>query len=484
MDTQQELMARIPWRPLGVAVLLALGFLLSLFLIAEFGRTHLKDAAEQVRQSQARRILVGDLQQLLTDAESGQRGFLISGEARYLEPMTYAARRINQIADDLVASYAEEDPAIGESVRKLRYVAGEKMGEMNASVALARENGPAAALALTRTEAGQETMERFRTLARAITDFEAARVDQALITWQRELQFVRLLNTAATIINVGLVLLAVGLVFRDMRRRAIDAATLKARHDQLEAESLARAAELNQLYGHLQTMQEEERARLSRGLHDELGGVLLAARMDVSWLQRHWGDGEKSAQERLIRVQKALDEGIDLKRRVVEELRPTLLDNMGLVAALRWQLDESCRRGGLNCIERFPDDEPTFSRAGAISLFRVVQEALTNVMKHAKASEVEVALEIAGDDVLLYIRDDGVGVASEAVGRAKAHGLAGMRQRISVLGGTLQVGRAPGGGTEIRAQVPRRNVTESERDDPSRSGRYRAMDLPSQSQAG
>jgi CHASE3 domain sensor protein len=135
---------------------------------------------------------------------------------------------------------------------------------MNASVALARENGPAAALALTRTEAGQETMERFRTLARAITDFEAARVDQALITWQHELQFVRLLNTAATIINVGLVLLAVGVLFRDLRRRAMDAATLKARHDELEAESMARAAELNQLYGHLQTMQEEERARLSR----------------------------------------------------------------------------------------------------------------------------------------------------------------------------------------------------------------------------
>ena len=158
MEQQQNLIARIPWRPVGTAVVLSLGFLLSLFLIAEFGRSHLKDAAEQVRQSQARRILVGDLQQLLTDAESGQRGYLISGEARYLEPMTYAARRINQLADELTTSYADEDPAIAESVLKLRYVAGEKMGEMNASVALARENGPAAALALTRTEAGQETM--------------------------------------------------------------------------------------------------------------------------------------------------------------------------------------------------------------------------------------------------------------------------------------------------------------------------------------
>ena len=482
MNAPQDLMARVPWRPLGIAVLLVLGFLFSLFLIAEFGRTHLKDAAEQVRQSQARRILVGDLQQLLTDAESGQRGFLISGEPRYLEPMTYAAKRINQIADELVASYAEEDPAIGESVRRLRYVAGEKMGEMNASVALARENGPAAALALTRTEAGQETMERFRTLARAITDYEAARVDQALITWQRELAFVRLLNVVATSINIALVLMAVGVVFRDLRRRVRDGASLKARHDELERESTARTAELNQLYGHLQTMQEEERARLSRGLHDELGGVLLAARMDVSWLQRHWGDGEKTALERLARIQKALDEGIDLKRRVVEELRPTLLDNMGLVAALRWQLDESCRRSGLKCTEKFPEDEPTFSRAGAISLFRVVQEALTNVVKHAKATEVEVALEIAGDDVLLYIRDDGIGVQPDATQRAKAHGLAGMRQRISVLGGTLQVDRAPGGGTEIRVRLPLANVVEGE--DTARSGRYKTMSLPQQSKLG
>jgi signal transduction histidine kinase len=472
MEQQQNLIARIPWRPLGTAVVLSLGFLLSLFLIAEFGRSHLKDAAEQVRQSQARRILVGDLQQLLTDAESGQRGYLISGEARYLEPMTYAARRSNQLADELATSYADEDPAIGESVLKLRYVAGEKMGEMNASIALARENGPAAALALTRTEAGQETMERFRALARAIVDYEAARVEQARISWQHELDFVRGLNTVATVINIGLVLLAIGIVFRDLRRRALDAAALKARHDELEAESAARAAELNELYGHLQTVQEEERARLSRGLHDELGGVLLAARMDVSWLQRHWKDDERTAQERLARVQRALDQGIDLKRRVVEELRPTLLDNMGLVAALRWQLDETCRRAGLECTERFPEHEPNFDRAGAISLFRVVQEALLNVLKHSKATEVEVELDISGDDVLLAVRDNGIGINPADAQRAKAHGLAGMRHRISVLGGKLYVERAPGGGTEIRASVPLASVVAPPREDTSASGTY------------
>ena len=102
-------------------------------------------------------------------------------------------------------------------------------------------------------------------------------------------------------------------------------------------------------------MQEQERSQLARGLHDELGGLLLAARMDVSWLQQHAADSDPDTRRhRLARVIEVLDQGIDLKRRVVEELRPTLLDNMGFIAAIRWQMDETCGRGGLQCTRRLP----------------------------------------------------------------------------------------------------------------------------------
>jgi protein-histidine pros-kinase len=110
--------------------------------------------------------------------------------------------------------------------------------------------------------------------------------------------------------------------------------------------------------------------------------VLLAARMDVTWMQKHSPSGATDMKERLERVRQALDEGIDLKRRVVEELRPTLLDTMGLLAALRWQVEETCKRANISCTEHFPDDEPQFSRAGAITLFRVAG-SLANVVKHA-----------------------------------------------------------------------------------------------------
>jgi signal transduction histidine kinase len=473
-------MLTLSWKRLSVVVLLAVAFLVYFYVVAEVGRTRLAAAAEQLRETQARRILIGDLQQYLSDAESGHRGFMVTGDERYLEPLEYASQHINQTADALTESYRREDQAMADNSRRLRFAAGEKIGEINASVALFRAQGQSAALALARTHVGQHAMEKFRNLARAMRDYEAAKVDKALVEWNRVLQIVSWMNLGASILNIGLISLAGGVILRDMRRRTAANAILEREREALAAEASARAAELTEVYGYLQKVQEEERSRLARGLHDELGGVLLAARMDVSWLQRHSQTTAKEVQERLARVQKALDEGISLKRRVVEELRPTLLDNMGLVAALRWQMEESCARAGLACTERFPDTEPTFTPNASIAIFRIVQEALANVLKHAKASEVEVSLETIDQDLVVSVRDNGVGIPAECV-KPRAHGLAGMRHRVFVLGGQMWVGRAPGGGTEIRAMIPLANIVApapSSTDETATSGTYRILVPP------
>jgi protein-histidine pros-kinase len=222
-------------------------------------------------------------------------------------------------------------------------------------------------------------------------------------------------------------------------------------------------------------VQEEERARLSRGLHDELGGILLAARMDVTWMERHGPGEDASVKQRLERLRKVLDQGIELKRRVVEELRPTLLDTMGLFAALRWQSEETCKRANLRCTERYPDEEPGLNRAGAIALFRVVQEALANVAKHADASNVDITFEISNGEVILTVHDDGVGAASTDLVRARSHGIAGMRHRINVLGGRLDVSSEPGRGTTVRVTVPLQNVTGTAGSDADNSGTFAAV---------
>ena len=154
------------------------------------------------------------------------------------------------------------------------------------------------------------------------------------------------------------------MVLGALRRHREGLAQIERRKDALEAEAAAKAAELNEVYGHLQSVQEQERSRLARGLHDELGGLLLAARMDVTWVKHHARDADRQAlAARIDRILEVLDQGIDLKRRVIEELRPTLLDNMGLVAAIRWQVDEACKRGRLHCAFHVPEHEPEVAAA-------------------------------------------------------------------------------------------------------------------------
>ncbi len=184
---------------------------------------------------------------------------------------------------------------------------------------------------------------------------EASEAAAANAEWQKDFRLSRWVSAAGAILNIGLVLLAIRLVYSDMRRRARQAAALRDQKLQLEQQVEARTRELTALSTHLQGVSEQEKSALSRELHDELGGLLVAARMDLSWLQQRLPTADPSIEQRFKRIHESLSAGVDLKRRVVEELRPTLLDNMGLFTALRWQFKETCRRTGLRCTETIPE---------------------------------------------------------------------------------------------------------------------------------
>ena len=155
------------------------------------------------------------------------------------------------------------------------------------------------------------------------------------------------LSALAVILNVVLLTAAAGLIYRHLHRRAQQTAELRSQKQRLEREVTERTRELAELSTHLQSVSEREKAGLARELHDELGGLLVGARMDISWAEQHLQPGDVDLKHRLNRVQQNLSAGIDLKRRIIEELRPTLLDNVGFIAALRWQMKESCVRAGL-----------------------------------------------------------------------------------------------------------------------------------------
>jgi signal transduction histidine kinase len=162
--------------------------------------------------------------------------------------------------------------------------------------------------------------------------------------------------------------------------------------------------------------------------------------------------------QRLHRVQQNLSAGVDLKRRIIEELRPTLLDNVGLFAALRWQLKETCGSAGLNCTEVYPDEEPKFTSEAAIALFRIAQEAFTNILKHSAATSVDLTLALDGDAIVMQISDDGKGIPASRLTAIGSHGLASMRHRVRALGGRLDVRSPASGGTTLLVRIPAANA--------------------------
>ena len=220
-----------------------------------------------------------------------------------------------------------------------------------------------------------------------------------------------------------------------------------------------RTQELSSLSAFLQTHGEREKARLARELHDGLGGILTPARMDLSWLQERLGKDPKY-ESRVARLSALIDQGIDLKRRIIEELHPSLLDHLGLAPALKWYADEACRASNLNHEVHVNGDIGRLTPDLEIALYRLVQESVSNVCRHAKAKNVHVSVERVAEGLRLVVSDDGIGIADVESARKQAHGLAGMSQRARALGGTFAVHSRKGGGTRVEVFVPLADASE------------------------
>jgi signal transduction histidine kinase len=437
---------------IAVPPLLLIGFLVGLFFLAAAGQSRLNSADERVHDSQLRQQALSEFIALLTDAESGQRGYLLTGESSYLQPYTEAVANVEAALDRVHDAYGGSDDS--PEFQELRILTGKKLGELEDTLALFKRRGTSTAVNVVRTDVGKRTMDEIAKIVGRMQSAEARELSAATTQWQTDFRISHWVSALGVILNVGLVLLATRLVYGDMRRRAVQAISLRDQKQELEQQVEQRTRELTALSTHLQEVSEQEKSALSRELHDELGGLLVAARMDLSWLQQRLPTSDPGIEQRFKRIHESLSAGVDLKRRVVEELRPTLLDNMGLFAALRWQFKETCRRKGLKCTETIPESEPKFSPDAAIGVFRIAQEAMTNILKHSEAKSADLAIGIEDDTLFLRVSDDGKGIPANRVQTDTSHGLASMRHRIAALGGTWEVRSPKTGGTVVTASIP------------------------------
>jgi PAS domain S-box-containing protein len=234
--------------------------------------------------------------------------------------------------------------------------------------------------------------------------------------------------------------------FSDVTEQQRTEEQLRSSHEQLRA-----------LAARLDAVREEERRVMAREIHDQIGQALTALKLDLAWLSAHLALAtDEDTRQHAGRMNQVLDETLETARRVSAELRPVLLDDLGLPAAIEWQLRDFESRTGVRCtLDLEPAGAGGLTPAEALVLFRILQEALTNVARHAAAHRVRVGLAAGARETVLSIADDGRGIAPEELSRPTALGLVGMRERALVLGGAVTVGPAPGGGTAVTARIPR-----------------------------
>jgi len=220
------------------------------------------------------------------------------------------------------------------------------------------------------------------------------------------------------------------------------------------AELKESSRQLQALAANLESAREEERTRIARELHDQLGQALTAMKFDLAWLTDQLAQMDVTLAEKAKTVTEQMDTMIKTVRRISTELRPGMLDDLGLAASIEWQARDFEKRTGIICVVRVPAEELVLTRAQSIVVFRIFQEALTNVARHAGAQLIEVRLEATPDALTLQVQDDGRGIQLQEIAGLQSLGLLGMRERAKRLGGAFDIQGLSGEGTIVTVSIP------------------------------
>ncbi len=395
------------------------------------------------------RIDTARVLQLLTDAETAQRGYLLKGTGDYLQALNAAKRELPAARRSLANFLASNGQQGRATADRLEKEIDEMLVELDRTIALVDAGDRQRSVEVVDTDLGTGNMDAIRQQLYSSLAVGALMQQKARVSLFDALFINRIALSLLTMFS------AIGAIAYIRRARQYDRERA-GRQQELETEVNLRTTELRELSVHLQTAREDEKASLARELHDELGGLLTAVKLDLARIRVKVAH-DAAVVERLEQANKRLNEGIALKRRVIETLRPSALTNLGLAASLRILCSETSAGLGIPIsadIEEFSADPDT-----DLTIYRVLQESLTNISKYALADEVRVRLATCGETVRLEITDDGAGfdLDQSPVGK---HGIVGMRFRVASLGGSLAIDSAPGRGTAVVATFPLQSIAD------------------------
>ena len=438
-------------RTMAVSLPFALLAALVLIGINEAGHMRSQEAVEVMNEGQQTRNAVNRLLQSMLDAETGQRGYLLTGNETYLEPYDKAVVTVQANLDELRNRYLKSPDDLQQFANLSREVS-RKLAEMELSLRLRRQGNEDAWKLILHTDVGKEHMQSIRKQAHALIDRSAQTVEDSRHQIVQSLMLSRI--GIATVTAIGLLAFYMYLrqarTLQQMNQREQE--VLEHERERLEGLVRERTASLSELASHLQQVREDERGFLARELHDELGALLTSAKLDVARLKSKIDHQAPDIAERLKHLNETLNSGIALKRRIIEDLRPSSLSNLGLTAALEILTREHAEGTGIEVETNLEAVELT--EATQLTVYRLVQEALTNISKYAKAKKVLVTVHGYPTHVAVQVRDDGAGFDPAGVGPT-SHGLAGMRHRVEAAGGRLTITSSADSGTLISAVLPK-----------------------------
>jgi len=457
--TLQRWLEAVPPRVL-LTLLVTAAISMVVLAISELAFTEIESSRSAARQVGDARAQVSLLRESLLQAESAQRGYLITADERYLRPFDGGVERARGALNEL-QRLAALLPQLRAPLQGLQPAVDEKIDEMRLTVHYTAQGNRIDAVQIVVSGKGIG-------LAETISDrsLQLLRELDALNTLRTEdINRIFLMQRVGVglIVFLNLVFLAI-LGVRTVRHfyeREQHRAELTRQAQALEQQVAERTEELSSLSTYLQTSTERDKSRLARDLHDELGGILTAAKIDASWLEGFAAGADPEVQQRMRRLSASLDEAVEVKRRVIENLRPSLLDHLGLSAAVEWYVQETCQKAQIHCEVTVPEDLGSLPPEVAIAVYRIVQESLTNAVKYAQASTIFVDLKRGPGLLELRVADDGIGIANFEP-QHLTHGIAGMRQRARSLGGSFSLRTTPGEGTVVVATFPLKQASEEE----------------------
>lgn len=243
-------------------------------------------------------------------------------------------------------------------------------------------------------------------------------------------------------------------VFVDLHRKNAKLVQEIIERRRIEEQLQSTQKNLRALAAHLQSVREEEWTRIAREIHDQLGQALTGLKMDLAWIANRLPAGATDLSDKAQSMSGLIDETVQMVRAIASRLRPEVLDELGLPAAIDWQAGDFQRRSGIRCAVSLPPKVPALDRERATAAFRIFQEVLTNVARHANATRVDIGVYPDDHAFVLTVEDNGDGIDSQAAQSPKSLGLLGMRERVLPFGGTVAIEGQSGKGTRVKVTIP------------------------------